>query len=56
MYLATHEGEPPTGDFHPIHSRPCRAYTKPFHLTAARLRFLLNVNGLVWAAARERGR
>jgi hypothetical protein len=28
MYLATHEGEPPTGDLHPINSRPCRAYTR----------------------------
>jgi len=27
MYFATHEGEPPTGDLHPINSRPCRAYT-----------------------------
>jgi hypothetical protein len=28
----------------------------PLHLTAARLRFLLNVKGLVWAAARDSGR
>src|SRR5258705_441471 len=28
-YLASPEGEPPPGDFHPINSRPCRAYTTP---------------------------
>jgi len=26
------------------------------HVTAARLRFLLNVKGLIWAAARDGGR
>ena len=26
------------------------------HVTAARLRFGLNVKGFIWAAARERGR
>src|SRR5712692_2468856 len=27
MYSVAHEGEPPTGDLHPMNSRPCRAYT-----------------------------
>ena len=26
-YLAAHAGEPPTGDWHPMNSRPCQAYT-----------------------------
>jgi len=46
------EGEPPTRGLHPIHSRPCRAYTNPFHLTAARLRIWANPNGYGWVATR----
>jgi hypothetical protein len=33
-----------------------RTPNQPFHLTAARLRFLLNVKGFVWAAASDRRR
>jgi hypothetical protein len=29
---------------------------KPFHVTAARLRFLLKPKGRIWAAARDRQR
>src|SRR5713101_9462185 len=49
MYLASHEGEPPTGDLHPIHSRPCWAYTTASSATAARERFGMNVKRYSWA-------
>ena len=37
MYLLSHESEPPTGDLHPMNSRPCRAYTTGWSLTLATL-------------------
>src|SRR5713226_3403510 len=37
MYLSPHEGEPPTGDLHPMNSRPCRAYTTSWSPTLAKL-------------------
>src|SRR5713101_2181766 len=37
MYCVAPEGDPPTGDLHPINSHPCRAYTSGWSPTLAKL-------------------
>ena len=53
-YLSPPEDGPPTGDLHPINSRPCRAYTKPLHPTAATQRFGMNLKRHGLAASGDR--
>jgi len=52
MYLATHESEPPTGDFHPYtHAHAGRTQSRARDRRP--LADLLELNGHSWAAARD---